>query len=387
MDDHDFTEICEAIRQGHSRAALSLKQYKVHIYRWLERLQLSAGSKKTRSEYARLLLFQVQSHRISEPFSSMPPDGGLPSFPAHLRSALRSAMATSKALEVADPIEQDQRSFPIESSAAPVISSEGGVIEHDRRYIPLGVDLVKIGRPSDGNSGSAQGAQDVTLMMTTNKSAELEREITALRLEVTKQSGQIRQLMALAESQQQAMEEQGEVFRRELTSIRSVFEGLGSLKGLLQRRENASGGVETLIQQAIDRAESAAATEEEKEENVADRASAFGDSFAFSPHSPSRGGGARTGAAWAGARSPLALSPHSPPRGRGRGIEGTGSLLAGAHSPQPALGRAPHAALEGQVRSAARPIASYEFLERSTRSDLPLGSTYSSPWLATRGLL
>jgi len=360
----DFEEICEAIRQGHSRAALSLKQYKVHINRWLERLQLYAGSKKTRSEYARLLLFQVQSHRISEPFSSMPPDGGLPSFPAHLRSALRSALATSKAL----------RSFPIESSSAPVISLEGQ------------------GSGVAGNSGSAQGEQDVMLLMTTNKSAELEREITALRSQVTTQSGQIRQLMALAESQQQAMEEQGEVFRRELTSIRSVFEGLGSLKGLLQRRVNASGGLETLIQQAIDRAESAAATEEEKEENVTDRASAFGDSvqnisFAFSPHSPSRGGGARTGAAWAGARSPLALSPHSPPRGRGRGIEGTGSLLAGAHSPQPALGRAPHAALEGQVRSAARPIASYEFLERSIRSELPLGSTYSSPWLATRGLL
>jgi hypothetical protein len=72
------------------------KGVRVRVRAWLRKLYETTSNrvwKRNRNAYARLLLDQLRSGILMEPFSTMPGDGaGLPTLPAHLKCATMSPM-------------------------------------------------------------------------------------------------------------------------------------------------------------------------------------------------------------------------------------------------------------------------------------------------------
>ena len=65
------------------------KANRIRVEKWAEKLALTGHNltwKRQRNAYAKLLLHMILNRDLSAPFSSLPPEGSLASFPAHLKA-------------------------------------------------------------------------------------------------------------------------------------------------------------------------------------------------------------------------------------------------------------------------------------------------------------
>jgi hypothetical protein len=89
MDDQ-FVKYVEEIEKHYINLP---KLQRIRIEKWVEKL-ISIGSntvfRKHRNAYAKLLLSMVLKRSLSEPFTTLPPDGPLPSYPFHIRPVPRN---------------------------------------------------------------------------------------------------------------------------------------------------------------------------------------------------------------------------------------------------------------------------------------------------------
>jgi hypothetical protein len=71
------------------------KVHRIRVEKWIEKLVITGNNptwRKHRNAFARLLLNQVIAKHLSEPFNVLPPDGPLPTFPLHLKPAMRDLL-------------------------------------------------------------------------------------------------------------------------------------------------------------------------------------------------------------------------------------------------------------------------------------------------------
>jgi hypothetical protein len=84
MDDQ-FAKYVEEIEKHYINLP---KLQRIHIEKWVEKL-ISIGNntvfRKHRNAYTKLLLSMVLKRSLSEPFTMLPPDGPLPSYPFHIK--------------------------------------------------------------------------------------------------------------------------------------------------------------------------------------------------------------------------------------------------------------------------------------------------------------
>ena len=128
------------------------KQLRLRIEKWCEKLSNSGGSnliwRKSRNDYARLLLGMIISNKFSEPFHMMPPDGPLPTFPSSLKSQLKESLGPhessfwrhlynsiedSSVLQPARVIDEDQKVRKSDES----FSRFAGIISNDKEIQSL----------------------------------------------------------------------------------------------------------------------------------------------------------------------------------------------------------------------------------------------------------
>jgi hypothetical protein len=104
------------------------KHLRLRTEKWCEKLVSSGGTnriwKKTRNDYAKLLLGMVCSNHFMEPFHSMPPDGPLAPFPTHLKTKLKESLGPHESAfwrqlynNISDPTESRSRNLIPESPA------------------------------------------------------------------------------------------------------------------------------------------------------------------------------------------------------------------------------------------------------------------------------
>lgn len=91
--DRLFFECLTEIQKSYSKFP---KQIRLRIEKWCEKLAGSGGSNKiwrrSRNDYAKLLLGMIVSNKFSEPFHVMPQDGPLPTFPSYLKPKLKESL-------------------------------------------------------------------------------------------------------------------------------------------------------------------------------------------------------------------------------------------------------------------------------------------------------
>jgi hypothetical protein len=71
------------------------KQLRLRCEKWVEKLTQTGSNptwKKHRNSYARLLLNMIMTKQLTDPFHVNPPDGPLPTFPAHMKCQLKDMM-------------------------------------------------------------------------------------------------------------------------------------------------------------------------------------------------------------------------------------------------------------------------------------------------------
>lgn len=130
------------------------KSLRLRVEKWCEKLVGAGGSnrmwKKTRNDYAKLLLGMICSNRFSEPFHTTPPDGPLPTFPTYLKTRLKDSLgphessfwrqlytSMSEPLEPPTPPQMSKSSNPHNREPSESFARFSGVISNQKEIQSL----------------------------------------------------------------------------------------------------------------------------------------------------------------------------------------------------------------------------------------------------------
>lgn len=89
------TSFLKCLREIEKAYLVLPKAQRIRVEKWIEKLVLTGNNptwRKHRNAYTRLLLNQVIAKHLTEPFNIIPPDGPLPTFPLHLKPAMKDLL-------------------------------------------------------------------------------------------------------------------------------------------------------------------------------------------------------------------------------------------------------------------------------------------------------
>jgi len=212
-EDVEWAALSAALSKTLSKAP---RQHRARVEAWCKTISIYLQSSKTRNSYARLLLQQVESGKLEEPFHVMPPVSGLPPFPSHLRVKL--GMNNSKVLGG-----KGNNSLGLSAAAAQKL--EAGSMK-----TTFAAD--KENRESSSSSSSIPSSPAPSSGASPSYSI---REVQRLTTVVSKQRAEIQELESRIEDLQRQlaekdaqMLEQRQTFLTELTQLKESAQNLSS---------------------------------------------------------------------------------------------------------------------------------------------------------------